>query len=44
MSPDLISDSIFHLNDITTFHAQLADTFTALWSSSGDPSKLHLQR
>lgn len=37
MSHDLTSDSSFHLNDITTFQAQLADIFAALWGSSGDP-------
>lgn len=43
MSHNLISDSIFPLNDITTFQAHLADTFAALWDYSRDPLLLHLQ-
>lgn len=43
MRHDLISDSIFHLNDITTFQAHLADIFIAHWDCTGDPSELHLQ-
>lgn len=34
MSHNLISDSIFPLNDIITFQAHLADTFAALWTAA----------
>lgn len=37
MSHNLMSYSIFPLNDITTFQAHLADTFAALWDCSRDP-------